>query len=130
MASVFPFCDRAAMASLPLPPGPSPFLPPPPPLPSEETQPGVESVDVWPEEPTGEHVNLAVLVAELHQAVSRAESYAHAAEALLQESSLNAPAGPSRRARRVVDHLTSARESNLRALELIEAIAAEMAKPR
>lgn len=82
------------------------------------------------DEPTGAHVNLAVLVAQLHQAVSRGESYAHAAERELLESSLDAPAGPSRRARRVVDHLTSARESNLRALELIEALAAEMAKPR
>jgi hypothetical protein len=122
------------MASLPLPPaGPSPFLPPPPPLPAEETQPLIRPVavaDEFSDEPTGEHVSIAVLVAELHQAVSRAESYAHAAEAQLLESSLQSPAGPSRRARRIVDQLTSARESNIRALELVEALAAELAKPR
>jgi hypothetical protein len=118
------------MVALPLPPAPSPFLPPPPPRPVEETSPGVESIDVWPDEPTSERLNIAVLVAELHQTVSRAESYAHAAEALLQETSMNSPAGPSRRARRIVDHLTSAREGNLRALELIEALSAELASRR
>lgn len=118
------------MAVLPLPPGPSPFLPPPPPFPSEDTSPLIESVDEWPDEPTARRVSVPVLVADLHQAVSRGESYAHAAEALLQETSLAAPAGISRRARRIIDHLTSAREANLRALELAEALAAELARPR
>lgn len=123
------------MAALPLPPGPSPFLPPPPPLPVEPTDPLIDITatadpsEEW-DQPTGVRVSVPVLVAQLHQVVSRAESFAHAAEALLQETSLNSPAGPSRRARRVVDHLTSAREANLRALELIEALATEMAKQR
>lgn len=123
------------MAVLPLPPDPSPFLPPP--LPVEPTRPLVEvtatadpSVEWEVDEPTGVRVNLAILVAELHQVVSRAESYAHAAETLLLEVSMSSPAGPSRRARRIVDQLTSSRESNLRALELIEALTAEMAKSR
>lgn len=118
------------MVALPLPADPSPILPPTPPLPLEETSPGVESVDVWPDEPTAVRVSVPVLIAELHQAVSRGESYAHAAEALLQETSLAAPAGISRRARRIIDHLTSAREANLRALELVEALTAELARPR
>lgn len=125
------------MAALPLPPAPSPFLPPPPPLPVEPTDPLIERTvtaepsEEWElDEPTGARPNLATLVAELHQVVSRGESFAHAAETLLNEVTTNSPAGPSRRARRIVDHLTSAREANLRALELIEALAAEMAKPR
>lgn len=89
----------------------------------------IAPADEW-DEPTSERASLPVLVAEIHQAVSRGESYAHAAEALLQEVSMTSPAGPSRRARRIVDHLTSAREANLRALELIEALSAELAARR
>lgn len=118
------------MVALPLPPEPLPFLPPAPLLPIEETAPGVESVDVWPDEPTSVRVSIPVLVADIHQAVSRGESYAHAAEMLLNEVTQNSPAGPSRRARRIVDHLVSAREANLRALELVEALTAEMGQQR
>lgn len=117
------------MVALPLPPDPSPILPPIEPFPAEETSPLIELVDdSWERETTAVKLNIPVTIAELHKSVSRGESYAQAAEMLLNEVTENSPAGPSRRARRIVDHLISAREANLRALELIEALTAELAK--
>lgn len=104
-------------------------LPASPPLDPQDVgiDPGGE--DDW-QEVTVPHLDVSRVLAELLALVSRTESLASAAERAHDVVDVGATASSARRSRRVADLLIAARESALRALEVGDRLAVELAQSR
>lgn len=101
-------------------------------LPASSPEPQGAEVDAGGEddwqEVTVPHLDASRVLAELLALVSRTESLASAAERAHDVVDAGATAGSARRSRRVSDLLVAARESALRALEVGDRLAAELAR--